>query len=121
MSKYFLCLIILASSASCGFQSDANPSGRFPFAYVRDDCGPTDGIVLVFYFTMKETTGEKFDEPFISVSINENLPKSAPQDYSIRQGSYAMLASRCLKPAQCVAATSGTLHLSKFGERKGAW
>jgi hypothetical protein len=53
-------------------------------------------------------------------SINENLPKFGPQDYSIRPGRWFLLASRCLKPGQCEAATSGTLHLAKFIERQGA-
>src|SRR5882762_5532609 len=46
--------------------------------------------------------------------------KSAPQNYSIRSGRSVVLASRCLRPGRCEAATSGTLHLSKFSEGKGA-
>jgi len=83
------------------------------FAYVQDACGPIDGPAVEFYFTLQQ--GQ-----FAMISINENLPSSTPQDYSIRSGSDAMLASRCLSPGQCDAATSGTLHLSMFSPGKGA-
>jgi len=54
------------------------------------------------------------------ISINENLPSSTPRDYSIKSGQYAVPASRCLKPGQCDAATSGTFHLTTFSPGKGA-
>jgi hypothetical protein len=110
VSLFVLTLVVLTSSAGCGRESE----GHFPFAYVQDDCGPTDGLALHFYFTQKKSEAGKYEEPFLDISINENLPKSAPQDYSIRSGSGAVLASRCLIPGQCVGATSGTLHLTKF-------
>ena len=115
-----LTLACLASSAGYGCQSAANAPVRFPSAYVQDDCGPTDGLVVKFYFTRKQSECGKYEEPFIIISINENLPKSAPQDYSIRSGRWAMLASRCLKAGQCESATSGSLKLRKFIERQGA-
>jgi len=115
-----LTLIVFASSASCGRKSEANPPGHFPFAYVQVGCGPADGPALEFYFTLKQGKCGKYEEPFILISINENLPKSAPQNYSIRSGRSVVLASRCLRPGRCEATTSGTLHLSKFSEGKGA-
>ena len=115
-----LTLVCLGSSAGYGCQSAANAPARFPFAYVQDDCGETDGEAVKFYFTRKQSECGKYEEPFIMISINENLPKSAPQDYSIRSGRWAVLASRCLKVGQCESATSGTLHLRKFIERQGA-
>lgn len=108
-------LVVLTSSATCGRESE----GHFPFAYVQDDCGPTDGVALQFYFTQKQSEPGKYKEPFLAISINENLPRSAPQDYSIRSGTWAVLASRCLTPRQCVDATSGTLHLTKFDKKGG--
>jgi hypothetical protein len=115
VSLFLLTLVVLTSSARCGRESEKH----FPFAYVQNDCGPADGLTLHFYFTQKQTEAGKYKEPFLEISINENLPKSAPQDYSIRSGSGAVLASRCLTPGQCVDATSGTLHLTKFDERRG--
>ena len=115
VSLFVLTLVVLTSSASCGRESE----GHFPFAYVQDDCGPADGLALHFYLTQKKSEAGKYEEPFLDISINENLPKSAPQDYSIRSGSGAVLASRCLTPGQCVGATSGTLHLTKFDEKGG--
>jgi hypothetical protein len=49
----------------------------------------------------------------------EILPQSASQDYSMRSGSGAVLASRCSTPGQWVGAVSGTSHLTKFDGRKG--
>jgi|ERR1700720_117408 hypothetical protein len=115
VSLFVLTLVVLTSSASCGRESE----GHFPFAYVQDDCGPTDGVALHFYFTQKQSEAGKYKEPFLDISISEILPKSAPQDYSIRLGSAAVFASRCLTPGQCVGATSGTLHLTKFDEKGG--
>lgn len=115
---FVLTLVFLASSASCRRESGVNPPARFPFAYVQDDCGPTDGLALHFYFTQNQSKSGKYKEPFLDILIDGNL-KSAPQDYSIRLGSSAVLASRCLTPGQCVGATSGTLHLTKFDERRG--
>jgi hypothetical protein len=114
-SLFLLTLVVLASSAMCGRESE----GHFPFAYVQTDCGPADGPALHFYFTQKQSEAGKYKGPFLDIWINENLPKSAPQDYSIRSGSGAVFASRCLTPGQCVGATSGTLHLTKFNERRG--
>ena len=120
MPKHFLFLLMLASFASCSHESLSTPSQRFPFAYVQNDCGPTDGIATQFYFTANESSGDKFDEPFITIEIVDNLPKSAPQDYSIESQHTSILASRCIKPGQCVGATSGTLHLSKYAAGKSA-
>jgi hypothetical protein len=114
VSLFILTLVILTSSAMCGRESERD----FPFAYVQDECGETDGLALNFYFTQKQSETEIYKEPFLHIAINENLPKSAPQDYSMRSGSGAVFASRCLKPGQCVGATSGTLHLTKFDERR---
>ena len=115
VSLFVLTLVVLTSSAGCGRESE----GHFPFAYIQDDCGPADGLALHFYFTQKKSEAGKYEEPFLDISINENLPKSEPQDYSIRSGSGAVLASRCLTRGQCVSATSGTLHLTKFDKSRG--
>lgn len=112
---FLLTLVLLTSLTGCGHESE----GHFPFAYVQNDCGPTDGVALQFYFTQKQSEPGKYSEPFLAISINENLPKSAPQHYSIRSGTWAVLASRCLTPGQCVGASSGTLHITKFDGRKG--
>jgi hypothetical protein len=114
VSLFLLTLVILTSSASCGRESEEH----FPFAYVQDDCGSTDGVALHFYFTQKQSEAGKYKEPFLDILISEILPKSAPQNYSITLDSAAVFASRCLTPGQCVGATSGTLHLTKF-DKKG--
>jgi hypothetical protein len=114
VSPFILTLVVLISSATCGRESE----GYFSFAYVQEDCGPTDGPALHFYFTQKQSEAGKYKEPFLDILISGN-PKSAPRDYSIRSGSAAVFASRCLTPGQCVGATSGTLHLTKFDERRG--
>jgi hypothetical protein len=103
-------------------QSEATPTPRtsFVFAYVQNACGPADGPALEFYFTAKKSQLGKYDEPFIEISINENLPGSVPQDYSIKSAKYPVLASRCLSKGRCDTATSGTLHLSAFKPGKGA-
>ena len=120
VSMSLLTLAFLYCSASCGRQYEANPTARTSFAYVQDACGLTDGPAVEFYFTFNQSQFGKYEEPFIMISINENLPSSVPQDYSIKAGKYAVLASRCLSPGQCDAATSGTLHLTTFSPGKGA-
>jgi hypothetical protein len=108
--------------SSRAHQSEANPTRRtsFVFAYVQNACGPTDGPALEFYFTTKKSQFGKYDEPFIEISINENLPGSVPRDYSIKSDKYPVLASRCLSKERCDAATSGTLHFSAFKPGKSA-
>jgi hypothetical protein len=87
---------------------------------VQNNCGPADGLALQFYFTQKRAERGQYDEPYIVISINENLPKSAPQDYPIKLERSAVVASRCLKPGQCEAATSGNIHLERYAQGKGA-
>jgi hypothetical protein len=115
-----LTLSFLSCSASCGRQYDANPSQRTSFAHVQSACGPTDGPAIEFYFTPKQSQFGEYEEPFTVIAINENLPSSTPRAYSIKSGQYAVLALRCLKPGQCDAAASGTLHLTTFSPGKGA-
>ena len=117
---FLLTLAFLFCSASCGRRYDANFTASTSFAYVQDSCGPTDGPAIEFYFAPKQSQFGKYAEPFIMISINESLPDSTPRDYSIKPGQYAVLASRCLKPGQCDAATSGTLHLNTFSPGTGA-
>ena len=113
-------LVLIFCSVSCGCQSTANHTVPFPFAYVHYDCGPTDGFALDFYFTSKRSSNGKYQEPYLYIELSENLPKSAPQSYSIESGKWGVLASRCLKPGRCEAATSGSLRLVKFSHATGA-
>lgn len=119
-SLALLTLVLFLCSVSCGRQSEANNSVSFPSAYVQGACGPTDGPALEFYFTLKQSQNGKYDVPFLLVQLSENLPTSAPQSYSIKSGKWGVLASRCLKPGQCEAATFGSLHLAKFSPQTGA-
>jgi len=120
VSMSLLTLAFLYRSASCGRQYEANPTAHTSFAYVQNGCGPTDAPAVEFYFTLKQSQFGKYKEPFVMISINENLPSSGPRDYSIKSGQYAALASRFLSPGQCDPATSGTLHLATFSPGKGA-
>jgi hypothetical protein len=120
VSISLLTLASLSCSASCGRHYEANLRERTSFSYVQNACGPTDGPAVEFYFTLKQSQFGKYEEPYIMISISENLPNSTPRDYSIKSGQYGVLASRCLRPGQCDAATSGTLHLTTFRPGKGA-
>lgn len=100
-------------------QSSTNVAPHFPFAYVQEGCGPEDGIALNFFFTAQQTQDGKYKEPFLFVQVNKNLPKSAPQSYTLKVDP-GVLASRCLKSGSCEAATSGFLHLSKFNRGVGS-
>jgi hypothetical protein len=68
-SVFLLPLALLASAVSYGNQLRATPT-RFPFAYVEDVCGPTDGLALEFFVTQKQTQCGKFEEPFILIEID---------------------------------------------------
>jgi len=119
LSTILLPLAILASSVSCRNQFRPTPV-QFPFAYVEEACGPTDGVAFEFFFTQKEAQSGKFEEPYILIEVDENLPKSLPQDYSITSGRSDVFASRCASRGQCESVTSGTLHLAKFSRNSGA-
>jgi hypothetical protein len=124
VTKYFICFFVVGLLASCGqdffsISSSAKSSKGYPFAYVGVDCGPTDGIDLVFYFTAKEGKSQKLEEPYIVIAIDERT-KPAPGDYSIEERDSPMRASRCASSGQCARATSGTLHLTKYTARGGA-
>jgi hypothetical protein len=115
-----LTMALLSFPLSGTPQSSANATSHFSFAYVQENCGPTDGIAMEFLFTATQGQGGKYKEPFLVIEVNENLPKSAPQNYSVKSGTSAVLASRCLKAGSCELATSGFLHLSKFSRGVGA-
>ena len=119
LCTFLLTLALFASSPSTGLESQTRARARFPFAYIQNDCGPADGPALTFRFTLKESMCGKYEEPFIVISIIENPPTFAPQDYRIDSGSM-VLARRCLRPGPCEAVTSGTLHLAKFSKGKSA-
>src|SRR3979411_3067933 len=76
LSMSLLTLAFLYCSASCGRQYEANPTARASFAYVQNGCGPTDAPAVEFYFTLKQSQFGKYEEPFVMISINENLPSS---------------------------------------------
>ncbi len=115
-----LSLAFLFCSVSCGRQYEAKPAPPPTFAYVQGACGPTDGPAVEFYFTSKQGQSGTHEEPYLVISVSENLPSSGPRDYSIKPGSYGVLASRCLSPGRCDAAISGNLHLATFSPGKGA-
>lgn len=119
LAASLLVFIGFASSTSCGRQPEANQA-HFPYAHVQEGCGPADGPALAFYFTAKPARCEKYEEPFLMIQIIANLPKSAPRDYTIGASSRDMLASLCQGPGHCMAATSGSLHLTKFIQGKNA-
>ena len=76
---------------------------------------PADGPAITFRFALNENLCGKLEEPFIVISIIENLPPLAPRDYP--KGSVGVvLARRRLRPGQCEAVTSGTLHLAKVSK-----
>jgi hypothetical protein len=119
LSQFLLPLTLLASLVSCRDRLREAPP-RFPFASVEDACGPADGPALEFYFTQKLAECGKVEEPVILIEIDENLPQSAPRDYTITSGQSAVMAQRCMSRGQCEIATSGTLHLAKFNHGSGA-
>jgi hypothetical protein len=99
-------LVVVGASASCGQKYG-------PFAYVQPDCGPTDGPALTFHFTSKQVHSGKYEEPFVEISIYENLPRSAATDYAIGARRDYVWASRCTFPAKCADAVAGSsLHIN---------
>ncbi|HKI26211.1 MAG TPA: hypothetical protein VKA07_07790, partial [Candidatus Sulfotelmatobacter sp.] len=114
-----LTIVLLCLTVSCRHSSAANARPHFPFAYVQEDCGPTDGIAMEFYFTATQGQAGKYKEPFLQIEVNKILPASAPQSYSVEAGKWDVLAERCLKPGSCEAATSGFLHLLKLSPGAG--
>ena len=103
--------------SGCKLQHTA--AARFPFAFVHEGCGPTDGIATEFYFTTKQSRGGTYTEPYLYIQLSQNLQNRAPQNYSINQRSSAVLAGRCLKSGRCDAAISGFLQLTRFSFPQG--
>jgi hypothetical protein len=114
-----LTIVLLCLTVSCRHSSAANATPHFPFAYVQEDCGPTDGVAMEFYFTAKQGQGGKYKEPFLQIEVNKILPTSAPQSYLVESGKSDVLAQRCLRPGSCEFASSGFLHLSKVSRGVG--
>jgi hypothetical protein len=111
---------VLASFAAFVLEFHANAPAHFPLAYMHEDCGPTDGIAIQLYFTLKATAQcGKYSEPFLHIEIYQ-FHQSESTDYPIGRDSRVVVASRCLRPGQCESATSGTLHLEKYVNGKGA-
>lgn len=96
-----------------------NSAARFPLAFAQEDCGPTDGLVLEFYFTAKQNPGGKYAEPYLLIQLEPIPSKPGPQTYSIKQGSYSVQAVRCLTVGRCESAVSGVLSLTKFASQQG--
>ena len=88
-----LTMVLLCLTMSCRHSSAANATPHFPFAYMQEDCGPTDGIAMEFYFTAKQGQDGKYKEPFLQIEVNKNLPKSVPLSYSVVSGKWDVLAA----------------------------
>jgi hypothetical protein len=109
----FAALIFLGASASCGCKGEADPA-HLPFAYIHGDCSPTDGLATVFNFTSKPIHPDKYEEPFLTIYVNDISIRSAPSDYAIKKGELTLMASWCPSPGKCVVATSGNLHITSI-------
>jgi hypothetical protein len=107
-------VFLLPQSATSSPQ--AGPPAHFPFCYAQYGCAPTDALALDFYFTAEKSECGKYREPLLKISIWRNLPKSTPYSIELRGGEGG--AIRCLRPAACEAATSGSLHLDSFIDGK---
>lgn len=115
-----LTVVLLCLTVSCRHSSEATATVHFPFSYVQEDCGPTDGVALEFYFTAEQGHGGKYREPFLQIQLNKILPTSAPQNYSLESSKGDVLAERCLRAGFCESASSGFLHVSKFSRGVGS-
>ncbi len=113
----FACLLgtILFTGSASG-HGHADSPAQFPFARAQYGCAPTDALALDLYFTAAQSECGKISEPYLRISIWQNLPKSAP--YSVQVRGPEASAGRCLKSGAYEAATSGTLHLNKFVDGK---
>ncbi len=114
-----LIIALFSVTVNCRHSFATKATPPFPFAYVQEDCGPSDGLAMEFYFTVKQGQGGKYKEPFLQIEVNKNLPTSTPQSYSVESGKSEVLAQRCLRPGSCELASSGFLHLSKFSRGVG--
>ena len=111
-----LAVLFLAEPATPPYWKSS--SARFPFAYMQHDCAPNDAVELDFYFTANKSECGKYNEPFVKISIWNNLPKPATHSVEIRTGDGG--AVRCLRPGACEAATSVILRLDKFINEKSS-
>jgi hypothetical protein len=111
-----LVVLLLADRATPAYWNGSPP--RFPFAYMQHDCAPNDAVEVDLYFTAKKSECGKYSEPFLQISIWNNLPKPAAYSAEIRRQDGA--AVRCLKPGACEAATSVILRFDKYSNEKSS-
>jgi hypothetical protein len=64
-------IVLLCLTVSCRHSSVANATTHFPFAYMQEDCGPTDGIATEFYFTATHSVTPIFGATLGSVEEAE--------------------------------------------------
>lgn len=86
--------VALLGLVSCTFLSGCKQqhtaAARFPFAFVQEGCGPTDGIAIKFYFTTKQSRGGKYTEPYLYIQLAKDLQNPTSQNYSINQRNSAV-------------------------------
>ena len=92
---------------------------HFPYATVAQTCAPWDGPALAV--VLSNTAGcASLKFPYIQISLWRDLPPKAGQTSSFDIRSSNGQASRCLKPNECEAATSGSVVFEIVDEGKKA-
>jgi hypothetical protein len=92
---------------------------HFPHATVAQTCAPWDGPALAV--VLSNTAGcAPLKVPYIQISLWRDLPPKAGQTFSFDIRNSNGLASRCLKPNECEAATSGSVVFDIVDEGKEA-
>jgi hypothetical protein len=92
---------------------------HFPYATVAQTCAPWDGPALAV--VLSNTPGcAPLKAPYIQISLWRDLPPKAGQTFSFDIRSSNGQASRCIKPNECEAATSGSVVFDIVDEGKRA-
>jgi len=92
---------------------------HFPYATVAQSCAPWDGPALAV--VLSHTAGcAPLLAPYIQISLWRELPPRAGKTFSFDASNSNGQASRCLRPNECEAATSGSLVFDIVVEGKQA-
>ena len=115
------CVDAVGAPGAATPDTSALPAGTHPFRYatVVQTCAPWDGPALAVVLSGAAGCAP-MKVPYLQISLWRDLPPKAGKTLSFNIGNSNGQASRCLKPNECEAATSGSVVFDIVDEGKEA-
>jgi hypothetical protein len=121
MCRKARCVDAVSAPAAAMLATPSLPAAthHFPYATVVQTCAPWDGPALAVL--LSNTAGcAPLKPPYIQISLWRDLPPKTGKTFSFDIRNSNGQASRCLKPNECEAATSGSVVFDIVDEGKRA-